>query len=115
MASWKSKFDAANNRLDLYLGFPKGSTECGQAECKPHYTEEKTWKHLDFFQHKAYLHARVPRVKCPENCKSSMGSPKIGVHIDVKRMPLAGGMPVGPITQLVKEHDPNLEDNSSLC
>ena len=23
-----------------------------------------TWRHLNFFQHQAYLHARVPRVHC---------------------------------------------------
>jgi hypothetical protein len=23
---------------------------------------------MDFFQHQAHLHARVPRVKCPDGC-----------------------------------------------
>jgi len=111
----ESKFDAANNRLDLYLDFPKGSTfhcpECGQAECKPHDTEEKTWRHLDFFQHKAYLHARVPRVKCPEHgvktVKVPWGRPKSGFTLmfEAYIMTLAKEMPVGPIAQLVKEHD----------
>jgi hypothetical protein len=27
----------------------------------------KTWRHLDFFQHKALLHTRLPRVRCPEH------------------------------------------------
>ncbi len=26
---------------------------------------ERTWRHLNFFQHECYLHARVPRVKLP--------------------------------------------------
>src|SRR5690606_31612929 len=26
-----------------------------------------TWRHLNFFQHHCYLHARVPRTKCPEH------------------------------------------------
>lgn len=111
----ESKFDAANNRLDLYLDFPKGSTfpcpECGQAECKPHDTEEKTWRHLDFFQHKAYLHARVPRVKCPEHgvktVKVPWGRPKSGFTLmfEAYIMTLAKEMPVGPIAQIVGEHD----------
>ncbi|SEK50587.1 zinc-finger of transposase IS204/IS1001/IS1096/IS1165 [Halomonas daqiaonensis] len=28
---------------------------------------EKTWRHLNFFQHHCYLHARVSRTKCPEH------------------------------------------------
>jgi transposase len=27
-------------------------------------TEQLTWRHLNFFQHQAFLHARVPRVRC---------------------------------------------------
>jgi len=30
-----------------------------------HDTTEKTWRHLDFFQHQAFLTARVPRIDCP--------------------------------------------------
>jgi transposase len=32
-----------------------------------HDIHDKTRRHLDFFQHKAFLHARVPRVRCPEH------------------------------------------------
>lgn len=42
--------------------------ECGQEEgCKAHDAREKTWRHLKFFQHGAYLHARTPRALC-EQC-----------------------------------------------
>jgi hypothetical protein len=30
-----------------------------------HDSSDKTWRHLDFFQHQAYLRARVLRVSCP--------------------------------------------------
>ena len=64
----ESVFDAGEKRLDIYLDFSKGSRfacpECGAVGCPAHDTEEKTWRHLNFFQHEAYLHARVPRVKC---------------------------------------------------
>ncbi|WP_419593247.1 ISL3 family transposase [Thiolapillus sp.] len=40
--------------------------ECGQL-CKAHDFQEKTWRHLNFFQHHCYIHASVPRVKCPEH------------------------------------------------
>ena len=65
------RFDAEQRRLDLRIDFPKGSRfacpECGREGCEVHDTEEKTWRHMDFFQHQAYLTARVPRVICPEH------------------------------------------------
>jgi transposase len=39
---------------------------CG-AECAAHDFQEKTWRHLNFFQHHCYIHASVPRVRCPEH------------------------------------------------
>ncbi len=63
-------FDAERHRLDLYLDFPAGSRfACPQCEvaCGVHDTNERSWRHLNFFQHEAYLHARLPRIKCPEH------------------------------------------------
>jgi|BarGraNGADG00212_1021973.scaffolds.fasta_scaffold06889_2 transposase len=64
----RTDFDPDSSRLDLYLDFARGSRfacpECKEADCQVHDTEDKTWRHLDFFQHQAYLHARVPRVRC---------------------------------------------------
>jgi transposase len=69
----RTEFDAEETRLDLYLDFDRGArfpcpaTGCGHGECAVHDTADKTWRHLDFFQHKAFLHARLPRVACPEH------------------------------------------------
>jgi transposase len=56
------------NRLDITIGFQRGATfacpVCG-APVPVHDTTEKEWRHLNFFQYEAYLHAKVPRVKCP--------------------------------------------------
>ena len=64
----RSDFDPAARRLDLFLDFESGGTfpcaECGRAECKAYDTSKKEWRHLNFFQYEAYLHARVPRVQC---------------------------------------------------
>jgi len=52
-------------RLDIYLDFKTGAKfpdESGGL-CPVHDTKEKTWRHLDFFQHDCYLHARVPRIR----------------------------------------------------
>jgi len=51
------EFDPATKRLDLRIDFPRGATfccpECGVAGLKARDTEERTWRHLDFFWHQA--------------------------------------------------------------
>ena len=70
-----SGFDAGKKRLDIALDFKAGSRfacpECKAEDCPVHDTVEKTWRHLDFFQHQAFLTARTPRVDCT----------KCGVHL----------------------------------
>ncbi|MGH3934004.1 MAG: transposase family protein, partial [Pseudonocardiaceae bacterium] len=69
----RSEFDAEATRLDLYLGFERGARlacpakDCAHGGCPVHDTVDKTWRHLDFFQHKALLPARLPRVRCAEH------------------------------------------------
>jgi transposase len=63
----RTEFKPAEHRLDLYLGFKTGSKfTCPTCDYKntAYDTIEKTWQHLNFFQHEAYIHARVPRVDC---------------------------------------------------
>ncbi len=63
-------FDAGERRLDIHLNFEVGGTfacgACGSEGCKAYDTALKEWRHLDFFRHRACLHAPSPRVKCPE-------------------------------------------------
>src|SRR5690606_783976 len=65
-----SEFDAEKRRLDIKLDFHSGSRfdcpECKASGCPVHDTVEKTWRHLDFFQHQAFLTARTPRITCPK-------------------------------------------------
>ncbi len=65
-------FSKESNRLDITIDFQRGSVfscpVCG-APAPAYDTTEKTWRHLNFFQYEAYLHAFVPRVNCPnEGC-----------------------------------------------
>jgi hypothetical protein len=50
-----SAFDAGKKRLDIKLDFKTGARfdcpECKASGCPVHDTVEKTWRHLDFFQH----------------------------------------------------------------
>lgn len=59
-------FDIESKRLDIWIDFHCGSRfpaeEDGPA-LPVHDTQEKTWRHLNFFQHECYLHTRVPRVR----------------------------------------------------
>lgn len=58
-------FDKENLQLDIYLEFIKGfkfKMEDGN-EYTAHDTVERSWQHLNFFQYKCYLHAKVPKVK----------------------------------------------------
>ena len=64
----RAVFDPEAHRLDIQIDFAAGSRfacpACGAADCPAYYTERKIWRHLNFFQHQAYLTARVPRVRC---------------------------------------------------
>jgi transposase len=65
-------FSKESNRLDITIDFQRGALfecpVCG-APAPAYDTTEKTWRHLNFFQYEAYLHAWVPRVNCPnEGC-----------------------------------------------
>lgn len=109
------KFDAEGRRLDLWIDFAKGSKfpcpECGEGDCTVHDTEPHTWRHLNFFQHEAYLHARVPRVKCQEHGVKQVKVPWARPRSDFTLlfealvMALVAEMPVKPVAELVGETD----------
>jgi transposase len=63
------KFDVKDGKLEIWIDFDRGSTfyyedkELGiKGQFKAYDTKMKTWRHLNFFQYKCYLHAWVPRV-----------------------------------------------------
>jgi transposase len=66
----KSEMDVAERRLQLWLDFEKGAQfACPKCEqwCPVHDTVERKWRHLDFWQHRTELVARVPRIECEEH------------------------------------------------
>jgi transposase len=111
----RTEFDAESRRLDLYLDFRRGGRftcpECGAGGCPAHDTTEKSWRHLNFFQHEAHLHARIPRVQC-EACGVKLvevpwARPGSGFTLLFEAMVLAmvKSMPVAAVGRLVGEHD----------
>lgn len=114
----RSEFDPAQSRLDLYLDFAEGAgfpcPQCGAAGCKAHDTEEKTWRHLNFFQHEAYLHARTPRIRCSK-CGVKLvavpwARPDSGFTLlfEALVMMLAKQMSMAALARMVTEHDTRL-------
>jgi transposase len=114
----RTEFDAEARRLDLYLDFPKGERfacpEGDQPACPVHDSEPKIWRHLDFFQHQAYLHARVPRVTCPTHGTRQVAlawaRPGSGFTLlfEALLMAMLAEMPVKAVADLVGEHDTRL-------
>ena len=62
------RFDAKQKRLDIDLDFTRGSKfeVAGVGSFGAYDTLQKSWRHLNFFEHECYLNARVPRVKDEE-------------------------------------------------
>jgi transposase len=114
----RTAFDATARRLDLYLDFPKGARfacpEGDQPACPVHDSQPKTWRHLDFFQHQAYLHARVPRVTCPTHGTRQVTLPwarqgsGFTLLFEALLVALLAQMPVKAVADLVGEHDTRL-------
>jgi transposase len=111
----KIEFDKADGELHIYIDFKRGSKfscpVCEKAECAVHDTVDKTWRHLNFFQYKCYIHFRNPKISCD----------KCGVHLfmpfwarpqsgfttlfEAFILTLAREMPISQIAELVDEHD----------
>jgi transposase len=114
----RSEFNAVDGRLDLYVDFPRGSrfacAQCGREGCAVHDTKEETWRHLDFFQHRTLLHARVPRATCPECGVRKVATPwaRAGsgftLLFEAFVLTLAKAMPIANAARLLGEHDTRL-------
>jgi transposase len=111
----KIDFDKDEGELHIYIDFRKGShftcSICGVAGLPVHDTIEKTWRHLNFFQYKAYIHYRNPRSDCPDHgvhlVEAPWGNQGTGFTLlfEALVMQLAMSMPVAKIGELVDEHD----------
>ena len=122
VSPWEVKeisFSKESNRLDIYIDFQKGTQfpcpVCGALS--PVYdTTDKEWRHLNFFQYEAYLHARVPRVACPNaDCGVKMvtvpwARPGSGFTLlfEALVMTMARTMPVNVMARLLSVTDTRL-------
>ena len=112
------EFDEGKGRLDLYIDFAPGASfrcpVCGREDCKAYDTTQKEWRHLNFFQHEAYLHAPVPRVRCSEHGVKQVEVPwarpgsGFTLLFEAFVLALVKHMPVAAVGRLVGEHDTRL-------
>ncbi len=112
-----SEFGAGATLLDLYLGFERGARfgcpakDCVQGCAAVHDTVDKTWRHLDFFQHKAVLHARLPQVRCPEHGVRQVEVPWVRpgsgftLLFEALVLSVAAVMPILKVAAMTREHD----------
>jgi transposase len=112
--------------VDVQLTPPSGGWICGSTSrrargsvalsvagrgCEVHDAEQKTWRHLDFFQHHAYLTARVPGVRCPEDGVRQVEVPwareRSGFTLlfEALVMAMVKEMPVAAVAGLIGESD----------
>lgn len=114
----KTEFSADASRLDLWIDFASGSRfdcpECAAAGQPVHDTVDKEWRHMDFFQHMCYLHARVPRVRCDacgvHQVTVPWARPGSGFTLlfEALAMSMAPHMPVADIARQLRIHDTRL-------
>ncbi|MGH3951393.1 MAG: helix-turn-helix domain-containing protein, partial [Pseudonocardiaceae bacterium] len=112
-----AEFAEQEGRLDVDVSYRRGARfacperGCGQQRCPVHDTVDKTWRHLDFFQHKAFLHARVPRVRCAEHGVRLVAVPwarpgsGFTMLFEALVLTFAKAMPMARVAASVREHD----------
>lgn len=111
-------FEDVNGTKELHIqiDFHKGAKfECPCEECTEttgaYDTENKTWRHLNFFQYKTYITARVPRIKCSKHNVKSVIVPwaRAGsgftLMFEAWVVLLAQSLPVAQIEKMTGEHD----------
>ena len=82
MAPWtveRVELDAKERHVDVWAVHPAGERwpcpQCGQPLALFDHAEERTWRHLDSCAFQTFLHARVPRVECPQHGKLQVRVP----------------------------------------
>src|SRR4030042_3035684 len=67
----KVKLDTDAGRVDVWIEDTPGTKwDCPECKIKASvydHREERVWRHLDTCQFGTYIHARMPRIKCPDH------------------------------------------------
>lgn len=75
----KVELDSAAGRVDVWIEDPSGlkwsCPKCRKQASIYDHSEERVWRHLNTCQFGTYIHARLPRVKCPEHGVRQVSAP----------------------------------------
>jgi len=109
------EFSTEGKQLDIHVDFKSGSkfscAKCGKPNCSVHDTIERTWRHLNFFQFKTYIHCRVPRTECGDcgvkqiNVPWARKSSGFTLLMDALIVLMSQNMTVSAIAEMIDEHD----------
>lgn len=109
-------FDPDRGRIDFHVGFGPGTRfacpQCSAEQQSVHDTRERSWRHLNFFQYQAYIHAPVPRVRCDACAKTTQlevpwARPNSGFTLLMEALlvTMCKAMPVRQVAQLLGVSD----------
>lgn len=110
-------FSQEQKRLDIHIDFRRGATfplAGYPGNHKAYDTVEKTWRHLNFFQHECFMHCRTPRVKLDSGEVLLADPPWAGKSVgftllfEALLMQLLAAMPVAVVSKIVGESDDKL-------
>jgi transposase len=117
----KIDFDRENRKLDVQINFERGAVfeyidaDTGEVEeCKCYDTKEKTWRHLNFFEHECYLHCRTPRIKTSKGNVILVTPPWSGVSngftllFEAIALQMCMEMPVKSVARMLNTYDKKL-------
>lgn len=107
------EFSKENKRLDINIDFTRGSTFKyeNQGQFKAYDTVQKSWRHLNFFEHECYLNCRVPRVKIDDGKVKRIKTPWEGVNsgftllFEALVLQMTSCMPVQNVADIINEDD----------
>lgn len=109
--------ESTSGQVDIYINFTVGTRFADDTgiDCPVHDTIQKTWQHSNFFEHKCYIHARVPRIKTSSNKVEMVQVPWARSGSGFTLMFEAFGMlliesemPVKRAAKIIKIHDTRL-------
>lgn len=119
-APWKLTdidFDKDKGELRLRVSCDTGARfPCpgGAGDVGRYDSRERTWRHLNFWQHKTYITADVPRVRCADGSIQTIDVPWASkgsgftLMFEASVLLLMREMPVAAVAELVDEHDTRL-------
>jgi len=110
--------DIKTGELHIHLDFPKGSLfeyideeTQKSAHYKAYDTSIKTWRHMNFFQYRCYLHARIPRIETRDGKVKQIKAPWEGavsgftMLFEAFILQLVKVLPVHQVCEIIGSYD----------